>query len=113
MSLSALRRMNARWTLDLDAGPQMLSSATPIAEQDQFSQEFQLQSGETSPVRWVAGLYYIHLDERYDPTTSYLWRFLFGISRRPDPADPVRQRHHVILGGLRPGDLADRSSRPS
>ena len=45
----------------------------PIAEQDQFSQEFQLQSGEASPVQWVAGLYYIHLDERYDPTT-----FIYG-----------------------------------
>ena len=71
MSLSAFRRMHARWTLDLDAGPQMLSSATPATEQDQFSQEFQLQSGETSPVQWVAGLYYIHLDEQYDPTISH------------------------------------------
>ncbi len=71
MSLSALRRMNARWSLDLDTGPQPLSSAVPIAEQDQFSQEFQLQSSDASPVQWLAGLYYIHLDERYDPTTSH------------------------------------------
>jgi outer membrane receptor protein involved in Fe transport len=71
MSLSALRLMNARWGLDLDTGPQPLSSAVPFAQQDQFSQEFQLQSSEASPVHWVAGLYYIHLDERYDPTTSH------------------------------------------
>jgi iron complex outermembrane receptor protein len=71
MSLSALRRMRARWSLDLDTGPQPLSSAVPIAEQDQFSQEFQLQSSEASAIQWVAGLYYIHLDERYDPTTSH------------------------------------------
>jgi iron complex outermembrane recepter protein len=70
MSLSALRRMHARWSLDLDTGPQPLTFATPIAEQDQFSQEFQLQSGDASPIQWVAGLYYIHLDERYDPTIS-------------------------------------------
>ena len=71
MSLSALRRMNARWSLDLDTGPEPMSSAVPVARQDQFSQEFQLQSSEASPVQWVTGLYYIHLDEQYDPTTSY------------------------------------------
>jgi iron complex outermembrane receptor protein len=70
MSLTALRRMHARWSLDLDTGPQFLSAAVPLAKQDQFSQEFQLQSGEASRVRWAAGLYYINLDERYDPTTS-------------------------------------------
>jgi len=70
MSLTALRRMHARWSLDLDTGPEFLSAAVPLAKQDQFSQEFQLQSAETSPIRWIAGLYYMDLDERYDPTTS-------------------------------------------
>ncbi len=71
LSLTALRRMDARWSLDTDTGPQPLTSAFPLAEQDQFSQELQLQSGEGSPVEWVAGLYYIQIDEHYDPTTSY------------------------------------------
>jgi outer membrane receptor protein involved in Fe transport len=70
MSLTALRRMHARWSLDLDTGPQFLAAAFPLAEQDQFSQELQLQSGVASHFHWVAGLYYIDLDERYDPTTS-------------------------------------------
>ena len=70
MSLSALRRMHARWSLDLDTGPLPLFSATPSVAQDQFSQEFQLQSSDASRVRWVAGLYYIHIDEQYDPTIS-------------------------------------------
>jgi len=70
VSLSALRRMHARWSLDLDTGPQPLTYAIPVAEQDQFSQEFELQSDPASRVKWVAGLYYIHLDERYDPTIS-------------------------------------------
>ena len=56
------------WTSTGAAAPDR--RARPIAEQDQFSQEFQLQSGESSRVQWVAGLYYIHIDERYDPTTS-------------------------------------------
>lgn len=70
MSLSALRWMHAGWELDLDAGPQPLSSASPIAEQEQFSQEFQLRSGEAAAIQWLAGLYYIHIAERYEPTVS-------------------------------------------
>ena len=68
ISLTAGRRMFARYGTDLDQGPQLLLSGEPVAKQDQFSQEFQLRSRETSSVDWLAGLYYIHLDERYDPT---------------------------------------------
>ena len=71
MSLSAFRRMDADWSLDLDAGPLPLFSATPEVEQNQYSQEFQLRSSESSRIRWVAGLYFINIDERYDPTTSH------------------------------------------
>ena len=69
ISLTALRRMHARYHADLDLGPEPLLTGDPIAEQDQFSQELQLRSGEGLPIRWVAGLYYIGLSERYDPTT--------------------------------------------
>jgi outer membrane receptor protein involved in Fe transport len=68
MSLTALRRLHATYVVDLDRGPLPLLMADPIAEQDQFSQEFQLQSGAAARVRWVAGLYYIAVDERYAPT---------------------------------------------
>jgi outer membrane receptor protein involved in Fe transport len=70
MSLSALRRLQARWSLDLDQGPQPLLSASPAVEQEQFSQEFQLQSSPGSRIRWVGGLYYIHIGEQYDPTIT-------------------------------------------
>lgn len=73
MSLSALRRMHERNSVDLDMGPQPLVSAAVSAQQNQFSQEFQLQSSEPSKLQWVAGLYYLHIAERYDPTT-----FSFG-----------------------------------
>jgi len=69
MSLTALRRMHARYHADLDLGPEPLLTGDPIAKQDQFSQELQLRSREGLPFRWVAGLYYIGLKERYDPTT--------------------------------------------
>jgi len=68
MSLTALRIMHARYHADLDVGPQPLLFAAPDAEQKQFSQEFQLQSPDEARLRWVAGVYYIHLQEKYDPT---------------------------------------------
>ncbi len=68
VSLSAMRRMHARYAADLDMGPQPLLAGVPVAKQKQFSQEFQVQSDESSRVRWVAGLYYIGIEERYDPT---------------------------------------------
>src|SRR4030095_5347042 len=67
MSLTALRRTHARYSFDLDLGPLPLLSGFPEAEQKQFSQEFQLQSRESSWLRWVAGLYYIRIEEQSDP----------------------------------------------
>lgn len=67
MSLTALRRMRALYGADLDLGPNPLLAAEPKARQDQFSQEFQLQSNASSRIQWVAGLYFIHLKEQYDP----------------------------------------------
>ena len=55
MSLSALRRMHARSARTSTRGRSPDGRRTPNAEQDQFSQEFQLQSNEASRVRWVAG----------------------------------------------------------
>lgn len=71
MSMSALRQMHARYGADLDQGPHALWSGSPNAEQKQFSQEFQLQSNESSRIRWTAGLYYIHIEEQYDPTPFF------------------------------------------
>jgi iron complex outermembrane receptor protein len=68
MSLSAWRGARARFGFDLDLGPLALLSGTPTAEQKQISQEFQLQSSESSPIRWTAGLYYVRIEEQYDPT---------------------------------------------
>ncbi|HYJ53866.1 MAG TPA: TonB-dependent receptor [Allosphingosinicella sp.] len=68
MSLTALRAMHAQYGTDLDQGPQLLWAGIPTAEQEQFSQEFQLQSAASSPVQWVVGLYYINIEVRYDPT---------------------------------------------
>jgi outer membrane receptor protein involved in Fe transport len=69
MSLSALRRVHARYSFDLDLGPLPLLSGVPKAEQDQFSQELQFQSNASSRVKWLAGIYYLHIQEQYDPTT--------------------------------------------
>lgn len=68
MSLTAMRRMHARYGTDLDMGPTLLISGIANAKQDQFSQEFQLQSPESARIRWVVGLYYFGFEEKYDPT---------------------------------------------
>jgi outer membrane receptor protein involved in Fe transport len=68
MSLTSVRGMNARYGTDLDMGPGLLLAGIPRARQEQFSQELQAQSDASSRIRWVAGLYYIGIDERYDPT---------------------------------------------
>ncbi|WP_332812501.1 TonB-dependent receptor [Sphingomonas sp.] len=73
MSLTALRRLHARFAADLDQGPLPLWSGAPTVEQKQFSQEFQLLSAKNSRLQWTAGLYYIRIVERYDPT-----RFGYG-----------------------------------
>lgn len=37
----------------------------------QFSQEFQIKSKASSPVNWIAGLYYLNADGGFNPTTIY------------------------------------------
>ena len=66
-SISAAGRMHARYGTDLDLGPELLIEGTPTARQRQLSQEFQLGSSASSRIRWLIGLYYIHIEERYDP----------------------------------------------
>jgi outer membrane receptor protein involved in Fe transport len=69
--------------MDLDLGPQPLLSAAPVASQDQVSQEFQLQSAQSATVAWLAGLYYIHIREQYDPTTfDYGGSYAAGLGGR-------------------------------
>lgn len=38
---------------------------------EQFSQEFQLKAPSTSPVNWIAGLYYLDAKGGFNPTTIY------------------------------------------
>jgi iron complex outermembrane recepter protein len=54
-------------------GPQLSLAGIPVATQDQFTQEFQLQSGDDARAPWTLGFYYIDLQEAYEPT-----RYLYG-----------------------------------
>ena len=69
MSLTAIRGLDAGYSVDLDQGPSPLFAASVVAEQDQLSQEFQLHSAASARLQWLAGLYFIRIVERYDPTT--------------------------------------------
>jgi hypothetical protein len=120
-----MARDDARWSLDLDTGPQPLTWAVPIAKQEQVSQELQLQSGAASPIQWVAGVYFIRIDERYDPTVShYLGSYSVQLgggpgrccsaagSRSPTPPMAKRQRPSASRPGLTLGlryTIEDRS----
>ncbi|HEY6816071.1 MAG TPA: TonB-dependent receptor [Croceibacterium sp.] len=69
MSLTAVRALAAAYGVDLDLGPTPLFSASVAAKQDQFSQEIQLRSSGDAKLQWVTGLYFLSVEEQYDPTT--------------------------------------------
>lgn len=53
-----------RQTLDADAAPAPQSLVLQEAEHNTFSQEFRL-NGEAGALRWLAGVYYLHIDVNY------------------------------------------------
>jgi iron complex outermembrane recepter protein len=68
ISITAARRLRARYGTDLDMGPNLLLDALANARQKQFSQELQVRSSDFSRGPWIAGLYFVSINERYDPT---------------------------------------------
>lgn len=66
-SITAYRESEAHIGLDLDQTALATSPVDYKQPEDQFSQEFQLQSGSTGQLQWVAGLYYFNYHGGYDP----------------------------------------------
>jgi iron complex outermembrane receptor protein len=66
-SITAYR--DAIWRFDIDIGFVPIDSASlPAAQRDsQFSQEFQLASGQSAGLKWAAGLYYFWAKDSWDP----------------------------------------------
>ena len=74
-SISALRNVVDDVLLDNDALPAPTTVFVPDAQtfvsagshERTFSQEFQLASDDSGPLKWTAGLYYFQLKGHYDP----------------------------------------------
>ena len=67
ISITAFRSQKFYFTVDFDLGPQPFIGDVVHQADRQFSQELQLQSQLSGPLRWTAGLYYFHARSGYDP----------------------------------------------
>lgn len=71
-SITAYRRLQLKEAFDADETPAPAIFRRYTQDDEQFSQEIQLTSSHSpSPLQWVIGAYYFHLDSGYDPTTDY------------------------------------------
>ena len=62
--------MRRRTLLDLDSTPAAVASASyDPQEATTFSQELQILSPTSSPIQWIAGLYYFHANDGVHPLT--------------------------------------------
>lgn len=66
-SITAYRKSKFQFNLDLDLLPIDGFTAFSIAKFNQFSQELQLSSNDSGPLKWVAGLYYFHSKDGWQP----------------------------------------------
>jgi iron complex outermembrane recepter protein len=66
-SITGYRDASFRADLDVDFTPVDATSLALSQTDKQFSQEFQLASGNSSSVKWTAGLYYFYADDHYAP----------------------------------------------
>lgn len=68
-SISAYRKSTFEFNLDLDLLPIDGFTAASKAKFTQFSQELQLSSNDSGPLKWVAGLYYFRSKDGWQPIT--------------------------------------------
>ncbi|MCP3731378.1 TonB-dependent receptor [Sphingomonas sp. MG17] len=83
-SITAYRKSEFQFNLDLDLLPINGVIAASLAKFTQFSQELQLSSNGTGPLKWVAGLYYFNSKDGWQPITIG-----FGPGASPVPGVPA------------------------
>jgi iron complex outermembrane receptor protein len=72
-SITAERRSKDSLSFDADATPLALETIDPVLDQDrQFTQELQLTSQSSGPLRWVIGGFYLAGDAMTDPSRVIL-----------------------------------------
>jgi len=67
MDLAAYRRSTFSNILDLDGTPLNATPTYQFYRNHYFSNEFQLQSPDGSPITWIGGLYYLTMFDQLDP----------------------------------------------
>lgn len=66
-SITAYRASKYDLLLDVDYLPVAITNIRDIGRNEQFSQELQVSSVASAPLKWVAGLFYFHSDDKNDP----------------------------------------------
>jgi iron complex outermembrane receptor protein len=67
-SITAYRKSSYSFPVDADGVPTSVIEIIPLRVKDrQFSQEFQLSPRDSGALKWVAGVYYFHAVNGYDP----------------------------------------------
>lgn len=84
-SITAYRRDDNLVGFDADGTSTPAQNAVVNQQDNQFSQELQLASHNTSTVKWVGGLYYFLANSRYDPSQVTL----FGSLQPLTPVGPI------------------------
>ena len=79
-SITAYRRSDLTILLDTDQTPLPILNVAATSRAEQFSQELQVSSKSPGRLKWVAGLFYFHADDRWAP-----FQVIFG----PSPISPV------------------------
>jgi iron complex outermembrane receptor protein len=93
-SLSDFKNYKKFVNMDVDAAPYAQSMFLSQSEVDTFTQEFRL-NGSTDRMTWVAGLYYLDIDNKtnnglsFEATSPFSGPFIFGV--------PVDAIGHVKL----------------
>jgi outer membrane receptor protein involved in Fe transport len=68
MDIVAYRQSTTTIDFDLDYTPLAEEGAFLHTDENSFSNELQLSSTSSGPIRWTTGLFYFKSDSRYDPT---------------------------------------------
>jgi iron complex outermembrane recepter protein len=87
----AYRRSTYDYNIDFDLGHAAYSTNLASQSDKQFTEEFQILSKAGDPLTWVAGIYYYHASDGYDPQD-----ILFS-GPAVNPAKPVTHIHNETV----------------
>jgi outer membrane receptor protein involved in Fe transport len=73
MNLAAYRENKLHYQIDADSLPFPVARFDSYLQDWTFTEEFQLQSPDSGPFKWTAGLYYFKNNSQLDPQTFYLF----------------------------------------